>query len=158
FTEMNIYLVESNDRVLAAMSPQASIKAKRYLEGLSVIVKTSSFVDKYDGTSLHLRSGEKFESYCVVWSAGVTGNVLQGMPDEWTEKAHYIVDDHCRVIGSKNIFAIGDIAILKSEKWPNGLPGQAQPAIQMGTYVGRHLGDLHRQRPVKPFKFFDKGA
>jgi NADH dehydrogenase len=84
--------------------------------------------------------------------------MLQGMKPEWTERGHYLVDDHCLVVGSKNIFAIGDISLLKSEKWPHGLPGQAQPAIQMGTYLGRHLVDIYKQRPVKVFSFFDKGA
>jgi NADH dehydrogenase len=62
FTEMKIHLLEGNERILAAMSPQASVKAKRYLEELGVVVKTSSTVDRYDGTTLHLKSGEKFES------------------------------------------------------------------------------------------------
>jgi NADH dehydrogenase len=158
FTEMNIYLLEGHDRVLAAMSPTSSVRAKRYLEQLGVIVKTSAVVESYDGTVLRLKSGEKFESYCVVWSAGVTGNMLKGMKPEWTEKGHYLVDDRCRVTGSNNIYAIGDIAVLKSKQWPRGLPGQAQPAIQMGTYVGRNLYALFLEQPVRPFKFFDKGS
>ncbi|MBS1604423.1 MAG: NAD(P)/FAD-dependent oxidoreductase, partial [Bacteroidetes bacterium] len=156
--QMKIYLIESNDRVLAAMSHMASVKARSYLEHLGVIVMTSAFVDKYDGTTIHLRSGEMIESYNVVWSAGVTGNVLDGMKPEWGERAHYIVDQYCRVIGAEGIFAIGDISVQKSEKWPQGLPGQAQPAIQMGHYVGKYLTAVVRGKGVAPFKFFDKGA
>jgi NADH dehydrogenase len=157
-SQMKIYLIESNERVLAAMSPSASVKAKAYLEKLGVIVMTSTYVDKYDGTTVHLRSGETIESYTVVWSAGVTGNMLEGMKPEWTERGHYIVDGYCRVIGATGIFAIGDISVQRSEKWPHGLPGQAQPAIQMGHFVGKYLNHVVRGKELRPFAFFDKGA
>jgi NADH dehydrogenase len=157
-SQMKIYLLEGNERLLATMSAHAGKKAKEYLEKLGVIVKTSTYVDKYDGTTVHLKSGEQIESYCVVWSAGVTGNMLEGMKPEWIERGHYLVDGHCQIIGSADIFAIGDISTLKSEKWPTGLPGQAQPAIQMGKYVGKYLNAVVEKKEVKPFKFFDKGA
>jgi len=157
-SQMKIYLIEGNERVLAAMSPSASVKAKAYLEKLGVIVMTSTYVDKYDGTTVHLKSGEKIESYSVVWSAGVTGNMLEGMKPEWAERGHYIVDGYCRVIGASGVFAIGDISVQRSEKWPQGLPGQAQPAIQMGHFVGKYLNAVSRGKDLRPFAFFDKGA
>lgn len=156
--QMDIHLFEGNQRVLAAMSPTASRKAKAYLEKLDVDVRTSTVATSYDGLTLQLKTGETFESYCVIWSAGVTGNMLHGMKSEWTERGHYLTDANCLVTGSRNIYAIGDIALAKSDKWPKGYPGQAQPAIQQGTYIGRHLGAIYQNKPIKPFKFFDKGS
>jgi NADH dehydrogenase len=84
--------------------------------------------------------------------------VLPGFKKEWTEKSRLLVDEQCRVTGSSNIFAIGDIALMKTEKYPRGHPGVAQPAIQMGRYVGKNLKALYDKKAVKPFSYFDKGS
>ena len=54
-------------------------------------------------------------------------------------------------------FAIGDIALMKSKKYPKGHPGVAQPAIQQGKHLARNLERLQRNKPLKPFSYFDKG-
>lgn len=47
---------------------------------------------------------------------------------------------------------------MKTEKYPKGFPGLAQPAIQMGKYVGKNLYEMHLKKPVRPFAYFDKGS
>jgi NADH:ubiquinone reductase (H+-translocating) len=158
FSKMNIYILEGMDRVLPPMSPQASKRAKRDLEKMGVIIKLGAMVQDYDGETVTLKNGEQIKSFCVIWSAGVTGEVLDGIPKEWTEKGRILIDPNCRVIGSNNIFAIGDIALMKLPDYPKGHAGLAQPAIQMGKYLGKNLAALHQQQTVKPFKYFDKGS
>lgn len=67
-------------------------------------------------------------------------------------------DENCRVMGSPNIFAIGDLSLMKTAEYPKGHPGLAQVAIQMGKYVGIHLTDFYKGVQVKPFRYFDKGS
>lgn len=158
FSRMHIYLLEGMDRLLPPMSPQASARAKKDLEKLGVEIKLGAMVQSYDGETITLKNGELLKSFCVVWTAGVTGDVVPGLPQEWVEKGHILTDEHCRVKGSPNIFAIGDIAAMKTEAYPKGHPGLAQPAIQMGKYLGKNLLHLHRNEAIKPFKYFDKGS
>jgi len=158
FSEMKIYVIEGAGRVLPPMSLKSSARAQRYLEKMGIILKPNALVESYDGQNVTLRGGEKIPTYTVIWSAGVKGDVIQGLKPEWVERGRVLTDEYCRVKGTDNIFAIGDIALMKTEKYPKGHPGVAQPAIQMGKYVGRHLIDFHNQRPVKPFKYFDKGS
>jgi NADH dehydrogenase len=158
FSKMKIYLLEGLDRVLPPMHPKSSARAQRYLEKMGVIIKLNAMVQDYDGETITLKSGEQIKSFFVVWSAGVTGEVLAGIPKEWTERGRILTDPFCRAIGSTNIFAIGDIATMKLEDYPRGHPGVAQPAIQMGKYLGKNLFALHRNETVKPFKYFDKGS
>jgi len=89
---------------------------------------------------------------------GFTGESINGLKKEWIEKGRILTDANCRVIGSKNIYAIGDIALMKSEKYPKGHPGVAQPAIQMGKYLGKNLKAIDEDKTVKPFEYFDKGS
>jgi NADH dehydrogenase len=158
FSDMKIYIIEGADRVLPPMSLKSSARAQRYLEKMGIILKPGALVESYDGQNVTLKGGEKIPTYTVVWSAGVRGDVMQGLKPEWVERGRLLTDEYCRVKGTTNIFAIGDIALMKTDKYPKGHPGVAQPAIQMGKYVGKHLKDIHDQKPVKPFKYFDKGS
>ncbi len=158
FSEMKIYIIEGAGRILPPMSLKSSERAQRYLEKMGIILKPKALVESYDGQNVTLKGGEKIPTYTVIWSAGVKGDVMQGLKPEWAERGRLLTDEYCKVKGSNNIFAIGDIALMKTDKYPTGHPGVAQPAIQMGKYLGKHLIDFHNQKPVKPFKYFDKGS
>lgn len=158
FSKMKIYLVDGMSRVLPPMSERASAITQRSLEKLGIIIKTKSMVDSYDGRTLKFKSGEEIETYTVVWSAGVTGEAINGLKKEWIEKGRILTDANCRIIGSKNIYAIGDIALMRSEKYPKGHPGVAQPAIQMGKYLGKNLKSIDEGKSIDPFEYFDKGS
>ncbi|SFD18205.1 NADH dehydrogenase [Chitinophaga sp. CF118] len=158
FTKMRIYLLDGLDRVLPPMSAKASARAQRDLEKMGVIIRLNTMVQDYDGETVRIKDGESIKSFCVIWSAGVTGETMPGLPKEWAERGRLLTDSNCRIIGSSNVFAIGDIALMKQEKYPKGHPGMAQPAIQMGKYLAKNLWALHQQQPIKPFNYFDKGS
>jgi NADH dehydrogenase len=140
------------------MSKKSSERAKRDLEKLNIILKLNALVSSYDGKTVSLKNGEKIDSYTMIWSAGVMAEPLQGKKPEWTERGRILTDEFCKVKGSNNIFSIGDIAMMKTEKYPKGHPGVAQPAIQMGKYLGKNLAAMHRNEKVKPFEYVDKGS
>lgn len=158
FSLMNITVVQSGDHLLNGMTDRASQYAKEQLEKMGVTVNLNCKVTSFDGKVATLSNGETINTYTVIWSAGVKGDVLPGLKPEWIEKSKIKVDMNCRVIGSDNIFAIGDIASQKSKRFPYGMPGVAQPAIQMGTYVAKNLDKFHNKQPVKDFDYFDKGS
>ncbi len=157
FSKMQIYVLEGMEKLLPTMSPKAGASAYYNLSKMGVIIKLKSMVENYNGNTVTLKGGEEIGALTVIWSAGVTGILLEGLKKEWSEKGRLLVNENCKIIGSKNIFAIGDMALMKSEKYPKGHPGVAQPAIQMGKYIGKNLKALHENKSVKPFSYFDKG-
>ncbi|MCW3116215.1 MAG: FAD-dependent pyridine nucleotide-disulfide oxidoreductase [Chitinophagaceae bacterium] len=158
FNEMKIYLVEGVNRLLPQMSEKAGARAKRDLEKLGVIVWLNTMVLSYDGKTIFFKDQDPIDTSTVVWSAGVTSAAFPGLRTEWLEKGRILIDENCRVIGAKNIFAIGDISLMKTAKYPKGHPGVAQVAIQMGKYVGINLAKLQESKPMNAFAYFDKGA
>lgn len=158
FSRMKIYVIEGLDRVLPPMAPESSARAHKDLERMGVEIRLNTLVSDYDGETLTFKNGETMQTGTVVWSAGVMGDVLDGLPREWVERGRLLTDHTCRVIGSSNIFAIGDVAMMKTDKYPKGHPGVAQPAIQMGKYVGKHLRDIHAGKTIPGFEYFDKGT
>ncbi|HLK98180.1 MAG TPA: NAD(P)/FAD-dependent oxidoreductase [Hymenobacter sp.] len=158
FSQMNIYVVEGMGKVLPPMSDEAGQKAQKYLEELGVIVKLNTMVENYDGETVTFKGGEQIKTQTLVWGAGVTGAMIDGIPAESTERGRILVDPINRVQGLTNVFAIGDIAFMKLDNYPKGHPGVAQPAIQQGEHLAKNLRKLIKNEPTTPFEYFDKGS
>ena len=47
---------------------------------------------------------------------------------------------------------------MASEVYPNGHPQVAQPAIQQGQLLGKNIIKLIQRKPLKEFKYIDKGS
>ncbi|GAB4035660.1 NAD(P)/FAD-dependent oxidoreductase [Spirosoma gilvum] len=158
FSEMNIFVVEGLGKVLPPMSEEAGQKAQRYLEDLGVIIKLNTLVDSYDGETVTFKGGEQVKTQTLVWAAGVTGALLDGIPADAIEKGRILVDPINRIQGMTDVFAIGDIAFMKLKDYPKGHPGVAQPAIQQGKHLAKNLKHLMKNEPTTPFEYFDKGS
>ena len=159
-TDMHIHLLEGADRVLPPMSKHASKKAEQFLKKLGVQVHCNTFVKEYDGLKVITNSNLVMQSETLIWAAGVTGAPVLGLKAEAiVERANrYRVNQYNQVVEYKNIFAIGDIALMASETYPKGHPQVAQPAIQQGKLLGKNLLRLIEKKPLVPFKYFDKGS
>ena len=159
FSKMNIYLVEHSPKVLGPMSEQASAKAKIYLERLGVKVMVSSQVLDFDGKQVFLGDGSTIRSNNLIWAAGVKANTIEGLPAEVYGRAGRIkVDRFNKVEGQNNIYALGDIALMTEEKYPNGHPQIAQPAIQQGSLLAKNLVNGINKKEIKPFSYKDLGS
>jgi len=157
--DMRVYLVEGKDRLLAAMSPQASEKAKKFLTDGDVIIYNSAHVQSYDGFYLTIDNGKTIKTRNVLWAAGVKGEVPVGIPSEAITRGNRIQTDEInRVNGYQNIFAVGDVAAIITAETPNGHPGVAPAAIQQGQWLAKNLVHLIKGEPTVPFKYVDKGT
>jgi NADH dehydrogenase len=158
--QMDIHLVEASPRLLNGMSTQAGEKAYRFLTDMGVKVHLNAAVKSYDGYEILLSSGERLISRSLIWAAGVKGNPVEGIGAETIGRGNRIVvDEYNRVKGYENIFAIGDVALMEGDaKFPKGHPMMAPPAQQQGRLVAKNITNLIRQRPLKPFSYFDKGS
>lgn len=158
FRLMNIYLVDGLDRVLPPMSPESSKNTHQYLEKLGVNIKLNKLVSSYDGETVTFKDGEQIKTQTLVWAAGVAGATIEGLPPETVERGRYLVNHFNQIQGFEDVFAIGDIAVMKSEKWPKGHPQVAQPALQQGRLLGKNLVRRMRGEAWEPFDYFDKGS
>ena len=158
--DMNIHLLEGNDRVLPPMSEHASKKAEQFLKALGVKVHCNTYVQDYDGLHVKTNSDLEMQSQTLIWAAGVTGAPVKGLKaDALIDRANrYRVNEFSQVEGYQNIFAVGDIAYMPTSQYPEGHPQVAQPAIQQGKLLGRNLLNLIKGKPMKAFRYHDKGS
>ena len=158
--EMQVHLLEGMDRVLPPMSEKSSKMAQDFLERLGVHVHLNTMIEDYDGKIVTTKEGKSFETEAFIWAAGVTGNPVKGIDGaSLMEKINrYYVNEYSKVEGTDAIFALGDIALMETEDYPKGHPQVAQPAIQQGKHLGENFKRLLRNKPLKPFEYFDKGT
>ncbi len=157
--KVNIYLIEGSPELLGAMSVQAQIKAKQFLEELGVTVYTETRVQGYDGKNLTFVDGRSIGSSTVIWSAGVKGVILEGLTSAEVVRGNRLKVNAINLVDSyDNIFAVGDVAAMITEATPNGHPGVAPAAIQQGKLLAKNLLQLIDNKPTTDFKYNDKGA
>jgi len=158
--DMQIHLLEGGSKLLPPMSEHASRKALEFLEKLGVIVHCNTFVKDYNGLIVSTNSDLILETETLIWAAGVTGNPIEGLrANVMVERVNrYRVNRYNQVEGYNNIFALGDIALMETERYPNGHPQVAQPAIQQGKLLGKNLMKLIEEKPLKKFEYKDKGS
>ncbi|ROI07088.1 NAD(P)/FAD-dependent oxidoreductase [Kaistella haifensis] len=139
FDNLNIILVSSTDTPLNVMSEEAQKMSEKYLQELGVDFMSGERVVDYDGDRVFLESGKEIPANNVIWAAGVTGNVIEGLNPEIMVRNRYKTDRFNRVQGYNNIYAIGDIAYMETPLYPQGHPQVANVAINQGKNLGKNF-------------------
>lgn len=160
---MQIDLIQSADRILPMMSKKSSDHALKILKKLNVHVFLNSLVKDYDGEKITIQTkkGEQeIYSKTMIWTAGVKGNIINGIDKNVIVAGNRLkVNAYNQVEGLENVFAIGDIAAMISDKNPKGHPMVAQGAIQQGKSLASNiLSKIETGKFKKPFQYKDKGS
>lgn len=156
FNIMNLHLVDSGPRLLGAMSEASSEKALAYLKEFGVNVRLNTIVKDYDGKDVILSDGTVIPAKTVIWGAGVTGNLIEGIPEEQLMGGRIKVNAYNQVEGLEDVFAIGDVAVMASEQHPKGHPMIAPVAIQQAKRLGSNL--KKERENWQAFAYKDKGS
>ena len=160
FSKMNIFLLEGTQKTLGHMSEFSSDRSKKYLEKLGVRVMTGAHVKDYDGKNIMLQDGKTISSGTVLWAAGIKGNIPGGVDNSLIARGNRIkVDRQNRVIGSQNIYAIGDLAYMETPNYPNGHPQVATTAIQQAKLLAGNLLKIKAGKTdLREYEYKDKGT
>jgi len=159
FKKMNIFLVEGSPKTLGAMSEESSSRSREYLEKMGIRVMTNMQVKNYDGNYVELGNGEKIHSKTVIWSAGITGNTIKGLPENSIAKGNRILVNGFNLVeGTKNVYAIGDIALMKENSYEHGHPQVATVAIEQAKHLAKNFKKMLKGQPAEPFHYKDKGS
>ncbi|MGM5470289.1 NAD(P)/FAD-dependent oxidoreductase [Flavobacteriaceae bacterium LMO-SS05] len=159
FTKFTITLVEGTKYTLNNMSDNAKIASRKYLGQMGVNILGESFVTGYDGNILKLNNGDSIHTKTVIWAAGVIGNTISGLPDEAKSFGNRLkVNRTNKVIGTKNIFAIGDIAYMETQKYPKGHPQLANVAVNQGKNLAKNFKRMLQGKALTEYEYKDLGA
>ena len=159
FKMMDIFLIESGAELLGPMSVQSQEHSLSYLQKLGVHVRLNTRVKDFDGRIVTMNDGTTLRTNNLIWAAGVKASPLAGLPPEVIGRgARVMVNRFNQVQGFTDVFAIGDVALMTEEKWPNGHPQVAQPAIQQGKHLAKNMLHWVRNEQPEPFTYRDLGT
>lgn len=155
-----IYLIQSGGVLLNNMSSLAQKEALHVLSNLGVNILLNTRVVGYEDGKVLLNNGEAIATNALLWTTGVIGRELQGLPAESLGPGRRIlVDEFSRVQGVEDVFAIGDISLnLTNPDYPTGHPQLAQVAIQQGKLLARNFKRDHEGKTWLRFRYNDKGT
>ncbi|OBB46564.1 MULTISPECIES: NAD(P)/FAD-dependent oxidoreductase [Mycobacteriaceae] len=163
-TTARVILLDAAPAVLPPMGEKLGKKAQTRLEKMGVDIQLGAMVTDVDRNGITVKDSDgtirRIESATKVWSAGVAASPLGR---DLAEQSEAEVDRAGRVLvqpdltlpGHPNVFVVGDMAHVE------GVPGQAQGAIQGGRYAANAIrAELKGADPSQrePFQYFDKGS
>ena len=163
-TKARVILLDAASAVLPPMGEKLGRKAAARLEELGVEIQLGAMVTDVDRNGITVKHGdgtaERIECATKVWSAGVAASPLakiiadqSGAEVDRAGRLKVLPD--LTVPGHPNVFAVGDMVLM------DGVPGQAQGAIQGARYAAKLLkAELKGANPDfrEPFQYFDKGS
>lgn len=156
----NLYLIDALPTLLSPMSQLAQKTAYEKLKELGVKILLNVSVKDYTDNKVILSDGSSIETETLIWTSGVIGKEIPGLPEEAIGKGRRIlVDDYNKVTGTNNIYALGDICLMLSEeKYPKGHPQLAQVAIQQGVNLASNFKRIEDGKVLEQFRYNNKGS
>lgn len=153
---VHVYLIEALPAVLSAYSSSLSEKARRSLESLGVKVLTQTRVEQIDEMGVKTSNGF-IASKSIIWAAGNQASPLIKMLNVETDRAgRAMVGPRLHLQHDEHVFVIGDAAYVTHSK--GVVPGVAQGAMQMGSYVAKLLKRRYDQKSEpSEFRYLDLG-
>jgi NADH dehydrogenase len=156
----HIHLIDAGPSLLGPMSTTAQVEAASVLRKLGVRIRLNMAVKDYIDGEVVLGDGTTIPTNALIWTSGVIGREVPGLPPEAIGKGRrIIVNEYNAIIGTHNIFAVGDICLQTTDKnFPNGHPQLAQVAIQQGELLAKNFKRMASKEALIPFSYKDKGS
>lgn len=158
--EYDIYLVDGAAQLLTPMSEKSQRDTFNELTKLGVKVILNAQVKDYTDDKVYLSNGNIIETENLIWTAGVTAQIFNGIPKEsYGRGRRLITDNNNKVEGLQNVYAIGDTCIqVTDSNFPDGHPQVAQVALQQGKNLAKNFTRIANNIPLVSFKYKDKGS
>ena len=158
FNNLKIILLEGGSHTLSNMSEMAQKASESYLKTLGVDVKTNVIMKNYDGKMVTLNNGECIKSKHVIWTAGVTGNIISGIDEKQIVNNRIKVDRYNLAQGYSNIYAVGDIAYMETPLYPKAHPQVANVAINQAKNLAKNFKLLLQNKPLRQYEYTNMGV
>lgn len=153
--EVKLILLQSGDRLLKEFPAKLGRVAQKHLLKLGVEIRLETRVKRISSTGVYLTNGQEISTATVIWAAGMEA-ATPDLSEELlkSNKGKLLVSPTLQSLTHPNVYAIGDVAYVESNK---PLSGVAPEALQQGVAVARNITrQLRGQRP-QPFRYFNKG-
>lgn len=158
--DVEIALIQSNERLLPELPARISAAVRTELEQLGVRILTGQRVTRVDATGLDTRAGLRIAAATKVWAAGIKApdglRQLDGL--EVNRINQLCVHQTLQTTRDPDIFAFGDCAACPQPGSDKPVPPRAQAAAQQAQHLARSIRARLTGRPLPRFVYKDRGS
>src|SRR5690606_22019103 len=114
--EGDIILVDGAPVLLTPMSEKAQKYTYDTLTKMGVKVQLNVQVKNYEDDVVYFSDGTTIKTKVLIWAAGVTSTVFNGIPAESIGRGRRMLVDATNLVkGTSNIYAIGDTCYMDED-------------------------------------------
>jgi NADH dehydrogenase len=156
---MRWILLEATERVLPEIDMGLADYACRELRRRGIDIRLGTTIEEVGPDSTRISTGETIPTRTVVWTAGVTSNpTVRSLGLPLDDRGRIVVDDHLRVSGTDDVWALGDSAAVPDPARPGRpCPPTSQHAVRQGRTAGRNVAASLGVGTAAPFTYRTKG-
>jgi NADH dehydrogenase len=155
--EVCLTVIQATDDILPDMEEPLRKAAASRLHRDRIVLRTDSKVSSVDAGGVLLENGDRLEASTVIWAAGVEPNsIAHSIPGASLDSHGRLeIDDCLRVVGQPGVYALGDIAAVRSGG--NSVAPTAQAAVQEAAAAAHNLAAEVMGGALRPFRYRDMG-
>lgn len=157
--ETSVILIQKGKELMPQFGEKIRKKSLQILKENKINVMLDTEVQALEASRVILKNGENIATETVIWVAGVKPNILNF--DKQVEKSplgHLIINENLQLKNHREIFAIGDMALLQDKKSGNYLPALAQVAEKEAICAVKNIKLSMENKPLEPFVFHSSGT
>ena len=162
--ELQFHIVEYANRLLPELDETLGKYTKKVFLENKIIVHCESALLEVTGTGVYLDNEKIINTNTIISTIGSTVSKLISQSKFKLNKGKIITNENLQVSGYKNIWALGDCALVpnKKENEEKKIKTYAPPTAQFAVRQSQCLADnlilLESQKKLKPFKYQSKGS
>jgi NADH:ubiquinone reductase (H+-translocating) len=153
-----LVVLQRGGRVLPELEHESlSTFALRKMRERGIEVRLNAAVKEITEDAVVLEGGERVRAGLVISTVGTSPHawLLQsGLP---VERGRVKTDADMRVTGTKNIWALGDCAIVPNAQTGKPSSATAQFALRQARQMARNIGRACKGEATKPFRYRPQG-
>lgn len=158
--KINFTLIDSAERILAALSTKVSNEVVDQLQAIGINILTNCKVSSVDSESIYFDDGREIKADLKIWTAGIKAPpILEKLTDFEKDNLHRLkVYATLQTYANPNIFAFGDCAHCQLDAKAPPLGARAQVASQQAEFLANSLVDRIAGKKLPMFRFIEKGS
>jgi NADH:ubiquinone reductase (non-electrogenic) len=149
-----VVVIEALSRLLTSFDEALGDYTTRHFGREGIDVRIGARVHAIEPNAVLLEGGERIDCGLILWAAGnAPVPFVKTLDSQLDRRGRIVVDDHLRLPGRENVFAMGDCVAAGDPP----LPATAQVAQQQGKYLAKALKRMRQGSPVGAFRFRAQG-
>ena len=136
---IKIFLIDASETILPGSSDYIINNTQKRLENLGVEILTNAFITKVNETEIIFKDGSNLNYCFMIFTGGIKASDFNdGISCEKNRLNQFIADKTLNILGTKDIYAIGDCVEMRNEDG-SMLPPTAQSVERSAEYVAKAI-------------------